>query len=83
MEGAEKWNDALLDAMRHRVDPLADEVVAEMVAREGPAEARRLFDTLIRQLEMPLGAFPPVIDDYLQATRRLPARAEMPKRASS
>ncbi len=76
MEGAEKWNDAMLDAMRHRVDPLADEVVAEMVAREGPGEARRLFDALIRQLEMPLGAFPPVIDDYLQATRRLPPWAE-------
>jgi hypothetical protein len=59
--------------MRHQADPLADEVVAEVVAREGPDEARRLFDALIRQLEMPLGAFPPVIDDYLQATRRLPA----------
>ena len=76
MEGATHWNDTLLDALRRRADPLADEVVAEIVAREGPGEARRLFDALIRRLEMPLGAFPSVIDDYLQATRQLPAWAD-------
>jgi len=67
------WTDDFLDQQRRRSDPLADEVVAQIVSQSGPEEARKLFDLLIRRLETPVSELPPVVGDFIQATRRLPA----------
>lgn len=72
MDATERWPDTLLDQQRQHADPLADEVVAQIVAQEGPEESRRLFDTLIRHLETPVDTLPPVINDFILATRQLP-----------
>lgn len=68
-----QWTDDFLEQQRRRSDPLADEVVAQIVAHSGPEQARRLFDLLIRRLETPVSELPPVVGDFIQATHRLPA----------
>ena len=67
-----RWTDDFLDAKRQATDPLADATLARIVESEGPDEARRLFELLIRQIEMPVDKLPPVVNEYLQATNRLP-----------
>lgn len=73
------WTDTFLNEQRLGTDPLADETVARIVADRGAGEARRLFDLLIRQIEMPLSELPPVIGDFLAATNRLPDWADEQK----
>ncbi len=62
----------MLAKMRQAADPLADEAVAQLVEAEGPGEARRLFDLLIRRIEMPLDELPAALRPYWAATRELP-----------
>lgn len=73
------WTDIFLDEKRRQADPLADEAMARIIADRGPGEARRLFDLLIRRIEMPLSELPPVIGDFLAATNRLPDWADKSK----
>jgi hypothetical protein len=83
MDATERWPDALLDQQRQHADPLADEVVAQIVAQQGPEESLRLFDTLIRHLETPVEALPPVVNDFIRATRQLPAWTDWEKVATA
>lgn len=69
---AENWTNTLLDQKRLLGDPLADEVMASIVNERGIAEAQILFDKLIRNVDMPLDAFPPIIQQYLKQTNQLP-----------
>lgn len=69
----QKWTDEFLNQKRLIADPLADTVIKEIVAEKGTQEARRLFDLLIRNVEMPLDEFPPLIQDYLNQTKQLPS----------
>ena len=75
----EKWTASFLEEKRKIADPLADDFIRQMVAEKGPEEARRLFDLLIRNIEMPLDEFPESIQDYLQASSQLPAWADEEK----
>lgn len=68
----QRWTDNFLDAKRLQADPLADAVLLQMVNEQGEDAARRLFDELIRRIEMPLNAFPAVIQDFLKQTNQLP-----------
>ncbi|MCR9054759.1 MAG: oxygenase MpaB family protein [Phaeodactylibacter xiamenensis] len=66
------WNAEFLDQMRQTADPLADQAVAHLVTTEGREAAQRLFDLLIRRIEMPLDELPPSLKDYWEATQQLP-----------
>jgi hypothetical protein len=73
------WTDAFLEEKRAQADPLADEVVGQIIADKGPQEAYRLFDMLIRQIELPLEILPPLAADFLAQTDSLPQWAEAGK----
>lgn len=66
------WSGELLERMRGETDPLADALITRLIAERGPAEARRMFDLLITQLELPLASFPPYVADFATKTRILP-----------
>jgi hypothetical protein len=68
-----KWTDDLLDRKRLLMDPLADQVVAEIVERNGEESAFRVFDLLIRNIEMPIEDLPDEVDTFVSETDRLPA----------
>ncbi len=61
-----------LQSKRQFTDPLADETIALIVEQEGPEAARKLFDLLIRRIELPVEELPPAAHAYLQATSQLP-----------
>jgi hypothetical protein len=67
------WTDELLDKKRLLGDPLADEAVAAIVAEKGPAEAGRLFNLLITNIDLPLDDLSAPIRNYLTATNQLSA----------
>ena len=66
------WTTEFLQEMRQYTDPLADQVVEQIVTEKGPAEARRIFDLLIRRIEIPLEELPLQVQDYLDQTNQLP-----------
>jgi hypothetical protein len=70
------FDSAFLDAKRMRGDELADTALAAMVAEQGAAGARELFDLLIRRVETPVTELPASVHDYLSATQQLPAWAD-------
>ncbi|TNE50956.1 MAG: DUF2236 domain-containing protein [Bacteroidetes bacterium] len=65
-----------LDHYRQITDPLADGALRRLVEEKGPAEARNLFDRLIRQIEMPIESLPASLQEYWSATDRLPDWAD-------
>jgi len=70
------FTDTFLNQKRHRADPVADEFLRLIVQERGAGEARRLFDRLIRNIELPIDAFPEVVRDFLSATDGLPEWAD-------
>ncbi|GJM34368.1 MAG: hypothetical protein DHS20C18_33690 [Saprospiraceae bacterium] len=68
-----------LQTKRQIADPLADETIALIVEQEGPEAARKLFDLLIRRIEMPLEELPPATHAFVAATHQLPAWADWKK----
>lgn len=64
------------DAARLRTDPPADAVVARVVAEFGPAEAQKLFNILIRNIDLPLTQVPGYVKDYLAEQAALPSWAD-------
>lgn len=68
----DSWSDEFLDAMRMETDPVADEVVARLVADKGPGEARRLFKELITNLDVPLKSFPAYVRAYFETHQFAP-----------
>jgi len=74
-----RWPDKFLDAKRLQTDPLADETLEQLLTENGMEEAKRIFDLLIRNIEMPVSELPPGIQHYLQQTRQLPKWADTQK----
>jgi hypothetical protein len=68
--------DAELLAARERMDPLADEVVARLVAEKGAGQARDFFTLLIRNIEIPLDQVPDYVREYLEGNTAFPAWAD-------
>ena len=62
-----------LTAKRQIGDPLSDETLQKIIAEKGPGEAKKLFDLLIGQIEMPVAELPTVAQDFIAATNALPA----------
>jgi hypothetical protein len=63
---------ANLEPFRQLADPLADEALAQLVAEEGPDAALQFFNTLIRNIDLPIEDLPPALDGFLAATSQLP-----------
>lgn len=56
-----------LDAYRMQTDPVADDIVARLVAENGVQEARRVFDILIRNINIPFAAVPDYVREYMES----------------
>lgn len=72
MKNSAKWTDSFLDQKRLMGDPEADQVLTEIFETEDNGASRRLFDLLIRNIELPLDAFPPPVRPFLEKTNQLP-----------
>jgi hypothetical protein len=66
------WTNTFLNPKRQLADPLADKVVADLVAQNGQQSARNLFDELTRNVALPLEGKFPEVDAFLQTTGSLP-----------
>lgn len=66
------YSDATLDRFGQQGDPLADEVIARLVADHDLDEARRLLHGLLRTSDAVPPGMPAVVTDYLDATSQLP-----------
>lgn len=71
-----KWTDEFLDRKRRLADPLADKVVETIVLERGENEAFKIFDLLIRNIEMPVNDLPDEVNDFLHSTNQLPEWAD-------
>lgn len=63
-----RWSAATLDAARHRGDPPADAVIAQLFASGGVDAVRGVMAHLVANDEAVPGALPPELDAYLAAT---------------
>lgn len=73
---AVQWTHPYLDQQRLIGDPLADQAIDQLVEVQGPEESRRLFDRLIRNVDLPLDTVSGPLRDYLEATHALPATTD-------
>ena len=78
-ENMRRWDDAFLDQARLRTDPLADQVIADLVQEKGLTEAKKIFDILIRNVELPLDQLPESTREYFTQTSELPSWADPQK----
>ena len=81
----ERWNDALLDAMRQTADPEADAVVASVFG-DGPEAVEgvnRLLGGLFRSDEPVPPGLPPEVARHLELTGALPSWADEAKIATA
>ncbi|PHN03670.1 oxygenase MpaB family protein [Flavilitoribacter nigricans] len=72
---SQKWTNELLDRKRLIGDPKADALIAELVTEQGPAGARKIFEQLITNVEIPVRELTPKLQDFIHAHRELPAHA--------
>ena len=72
METSSKWADTFLDQKRLIGDPEADELLIQIIKKKEPADSRRLFDLLIRNIELPINALPTEVIPFLQKNNQLP-----------
>jgi len=72
----ERWNDALLDGMRHEGDPLADATVKAVFGAGAVTAVNRLLTTLVRNDDVPTDALPGEVRRYLEASAELPGWAD-------
>lgn len=70
------WSDEYLDAMRSVGDPLADEVVATLLASDDERAVQRLMDTLVRNDQPPPEELPPAVRAYFAAEPVVPAEMQ-------
>lgn len=71
-EKSSKWTNTFLNSKRLIADPEADQVLDLMLKSKGKGESRRLFDLLIRNIDLPLDEFPDVVHAFLKKTNQLP-----------
>ena len=73
---AEKWADALLEEMREHGDPLADTLIADVMAVHGLDRLNQIMQSLVHNADIVTGDMPEEIVDWLTATSQLPAWAD-------
>ena len=77
------WDKNTLAQMRQLGDPLADDILTAIVAEQGQADARQLFDLLIRRLETPIDELPDLTKDYINQTSQLAEDIDMNRVANA
>ncbi len=73
-----RWTDALLDPMRDRGDPPADEVLDALHHAAGLTAVNEVLATLVRNEGAPPAALPPVVRRYLADELSPPTPEELP-----
>jgi squalene cyclase len=73
---ARPWDAARLDRLRQQGDPVADQVVREIFARDDIGVVNRLFHLLRRGADPLPGDLPPAAREYFAAEAELPGWAE-------
>jgi hypothetical protein len=68
-----------LDSMRNSGDPIADTVIAKMLANGGIAEANAALGHLIRNMDGLLSSAPPILSDFIEQCGTLPTWADRQK----
>ena len=66
-----------LDQMRLEADPVADEVVARIVAEQGADEAKKLFTLLIHNVDIPFDRVPGYVRAYMEDNAQLPEHFDL------
>ncbi len=77
MDTQNTWTNAFLDQKRQVADPLADQAIGQLVDEKGIQEARKIFDLLIRNIEMPVSELPEAVRPFLEKTNQLPDWADL------
>lgn len=67
-----EWTNEFLDRKRTEADPLADDVLKKLIQSNGLEASRKLFDKLIRNIDLPVDDLPDEIQDFMEATLELP-----------
>ena len=67
-----KWTNSYLDEKRQEADPLADELIDELIVLHGEKASKELFDRLVTNLELPVIDLPPSVKKFLHHTAKLP-----------
>lgn len=74
-----KWTDQLLDGMRECADPLADEVVAAIIAAGGLKAFDETMRHLVNNRDVIPASLPKPVHDYFEQTGTLPEWADQGK----
>jgi hypothetical protein len=77
--GSARWTDALLDSMREKTDPVADDPVGDVFDRGGVDAVNDVLRTLVRVDQPVPDDLPPELRDYLVDTLPMPEWADMAK----
>lgn len=72
-----KWTNELLDRQRLIQDPVADELVNRLVEEFGSDQAKRFFEILIRNIDIPFDQVPPYVKDYIDKMAYPPANTDL------
>ena len=74
-----KWSDAYLDEMRLHGDPLADELIANVMAHHSLEQLNDVMQSLVENDEFVPLELPQEIIDWIEVTAQLPAWADEAK----
>lgn len=66
------WTDELLNQKRQIQDPLADDVIDQLIAEKGEPAARELFNLLISNVDLPIDRLPAACFPLIEKTNKLP-----------
>ena len=69
----ESLTNEQLNQARQQGDPAADQLIDQLVQQHGPEMARRLFDLLIRNIEMPIELLPEEVEHFVHQHHKRPA----------
>ena len=72
-----RWNQSLLDGMRHLADPLADQVITDILDLHDLETINRMMRSLVDNDEIVSEHMPAPVLKYLEQTSELPAWADM------
>lgn len=76
LEAPSKSAFSHLDSLRHKTDPVADKVVAEIISNEQTFKVNHLFDYLVKNNDEVPEAFPKIVHEYFEQTAHLPEWAD-------
>lgn len=77
LEMTNRWSRSWLDKMRLETDPLADQVIADIVKKHDLDRVNLMMRSLVDNDEIVPEHMPAPVLDYLEQTRELPSWADM------